>query len=43
MVAGDRLVAVFDLDSPLTARFDAEDARGFAAAIAVLVAGTDWP
>jgi GAF domain-containing protein len=42
VVAGDRLVAVFDLDSPLTARFDEEDARGFAAAIEVLVAGTDW-
>jgi GAF domain-containing protein len=42
VVAGDRLVAVFDLDSPLKARFDAEDARGFAAAIAVLAAGTDW-
>jgi GAF domain-containing protein len=42
VLAGDRLVAVFDLDSPLPARFDAEDARGFAAAIAVLAAGTDW-
>ena len=42
-LAGDRLVAVFDLDSPLTARFDAEDARGFAAAVAVLADGTDWP
>ena len=43
VLAGDRLVAVFDLDSPLTARFDAEDSRGFAAAVAVLAAGTDWP
>ena len=43
VLAGDRLVAVFDLDSPLTARFDAEDARGFAEAVAVLAAGTDWP
>jgi GAF domain-containing protein len=43
VVSGDRLVAVFDLDSPLTARFDAEDSRGFAAAVAVLAAGTDWP
>ena len=42
VVAGGRLVAVFDLDSPLVARFDAEDARGFAAAVAVLVAATDW-
>jgi putative methionine-R-sulfoxide reductase with GAF domain len=36
-------VAVFDLDSPRKARFDAEDAHGFAAAVDVLVAGTDWP
>jgi L-methionine (R)-S-oxide reductase len=43
VVVGDRLVAVFDLDSPLTARFDADDSRGFAAAVAVLAAGTDWP
>jgi L-methionine (R)-S-oxide reductase len=43
VVVGDRLVAVFDLDSPLVARFDAEDAAGFAAAVAVLAAGTDWP
>jgi GAF domain-containing protein len=43
VLAGDRLVAVFDLDSPSTARFEAEDARGFAAAVAVLAAGTDWP
>ena len=43
VLVGDRLVAVFDLDSPLTARFDAEDSRGFAAAVAVLAAGTDWP
>ena len=43
VLAGDRLVAVFDLDSPLAARFDAEDSRGFAAAVAVLAAGTDWP
>ena len=43
VLAGDRLVAVFDLDSPTIARFDAEDARGFAAAVAVLAADTDWP
>jgi L-methionine (R)-S-oxide reductase len=43
VLAGDRLVAVFDLDSPLTARFDAIDAQGFAQAVAVLAAGTDWP
>jgi L-methionine (R)-S-oxide reductase len=43
VLVGGRLVGVFDLDSPRRARFDAEDARGFAAAVAVLAAGTDWP
>ncbi|MBV8380451.1 MAG: GAF domain-containing protein [Paucibacter sp.] len=40
--AGGRLRAVFDLDSPLLARFDAEDAQGFAEVLAVLVEATDW-
>ena len=43
VVVGERLVAVFDLDSPVKARFDADDSRGFAAAVAVLASGTDWP
>lgn len=43
VLVGERLVAVLDLDSPETARFDAEDARGFAVAVAVLACGTDWP
>ena len=38
-----QLVAVFDLDSPALARFDEDDARGMAEALAVLVQGTDWP
>jgi len=38
-----RLVAVFDLDSPALARFDEDDARGMAEALAMLVQGTDWP
>ncbi len=42
VVVDGRLVAVFDLDSPSTARFDAEDARGFAVAIEILAASTDW-
>ena len=37
-----RLVAVFDLDSPEPARFDAGDARGIADAVAVLARATDW-
>lgn len=43
VIVNGKLRAVFDLDSPLLARFDGEDARGVAAALAVLVAGTDWP
>jgi GAF domain-containing protein len=43
LVAGGRLLGVFDLDSPRPARFDADDARGFAAALEVLAAATDWP
>ena len=43
VIADGRLIGVFDLDSPRTARFDADDAQGFAAAVAVLAAGTDWP
>jgi L-methionine (R)-S-oxide reductase len=37
IIAGDRLVGVLDLDSPQTARFDAEDAAG-CEAIAALIA-----
>ncbi len=43
VLVNDRLVAVFDLDSPLLNRFDADDAAGFTALLATLVAGTDWP
>lgn len=43
VVADGRLRAVFDLDSPEPARFDTVDAEGFQRALAVLVAGTDWP
>ena len=43
VVAGGRLIGVFDLDSPRNARFDADDSQGFAAAVAVLAAGSDWP
>ena len=36
IVDGDRLIAVIDLDSPSTARFDAEDAAGIAAIARIL-------
>lgn len=42
VVTDGTLRAVFDLDSPEPARFDAIDADGFQRALAVLVAGTDW-
>jgi L-methionine (R)-S-oxide reductase len=40
-VAG-QLRAVFDLDSPLVARFDEDDASGIKRLLDVLVAATDW-
>jgi len=43
VLVGDRLVAVFDLDSPVMGRFDEDDARGLETAVAALAAGTDWP
>ncbi|WP_144006722.1 GAF domain-containing protein [Pelomonas sp. KK5] len=43
VVVDGRLRAVFDLDSPLPARFDEADARGFADAVAALAEATDWP
>ncbi|SEL67114.1 GAF domain-containing protein [Roseateles sp. YR242] len=42
VIANGRLQAVFDLDSPEPARFDAQDAAGFSAALAALINGTDW-
>jgi len=36
------LRAVFDMDSPVLARFDEEDARGMAEAVAAFAAATDW-
>lgn len=38
ILAGDRLVGVLDLDSPVPARFDEVDARGLEALVAVFVA-----
>lgn len=38
LIAGDRLIAVLDLDSPLPGRFDDEDAAGCEAVAALLAA-----
>ena len=43
LVVNGQLRAVFDLDSPLAARFDALDAEGFGQALQALVQGTRWP
>jgi L-methionine (R)-S-oxide reductase len=42
VVVQGRLAAVFDLDSPRPARFDAADAEGLARAVEALVEATDW-
>lgn len=42
VIAGGRLRAVFDLDSPQLARFDEDDARGLEQAVSLLVKATDW-
>ena len=41
VLAAGRLVGVLDLDSPLPARFDEEDARGLEAIVAAFVECTD--
>jgi GAF domain-containing protein len=43
MIAGDRLIGVFDLDSPQLARFDALDREGLERVVSVLMESTDWP
>jgi GAF domain-containing protein len=43
VIAADRLLGVFDLDSPSLARFDADDAEGLASMVGVLATGSDWP
>jgi GAF domain-containing protein len=40
IVADGKLVGVLDLDSPMLARFDEQDARGLEALVAVFVAAT---
>lgn len=41
VIHGGALAGVLDLDSPLAGRFDADDARGLEAVVAVFVAATD--
>jgi GAF domain-containing protein len=42
IVSGDRLVGVLDLDSPVTNRFDAEDARGLEALVRAFLRGVRY-
>ncbi len=42
ILAGNRLVGVLDVDSPVHGRFDAADARGLQRVAAVIAAGCDW-
>lgn len=42
VLVNGQLRAVFDLDSPQLARFDADDTTGLVAAVAALVESTDW-
>ncbi len=41
LLAGDRLIGVLDLDSPLPGRFDADDAAGIEAVARLFTAGSD--
>ena len=41
VLTGDRLAGVLDLDSPLPARFDEDDARGLEALVAAFAEATD--
>lgn len=42
ILAGERLVGVLDLDSPLYGRFDAADAEGLETLAQLLAEGCDW-
>lgn len=41
IVSGETLIGVLDLDSPLLARFDAEDAKGLSKLVEIFIAATD--
>jgi GAF domain-containing protein len=41
LLSQDKLLGVLDLDSPVAARFDQDDADGLAVAVEILLAGSD--
>lgn len=43
MIVNKELWGVFDLDSPILARFNQEDQQGIEALLDVLIHATDWP
>lgn len=43
IVVEDRLIGVFDIDSPLLNRFDSDDIRLFESIARILQEKTDWP
>lgn len=43
IVVGDRLIGVFDIDSPSLARFSDADREGLEALLAIFIEGTDFP
>ena len=43
LVHAGRVIGVLDLDSPVTSRFDEDDARGLEAVVAEFLAATDLP
>lgn len=43
LIAGDRVLGVLDLDSPVKSRFGELERIGFERIAATLVAGSDWP
>jgi L-methionine (R)-S-oxide reductase len=42
LMKGERLIGVFDLDSPIFGRFDAEDGIGLNRLVSVLVESSEW-
>ncbi len=42
MIKDDRLIGVLDIDSPLKARFDEQDAEGLTSIVHAMLGQTDW-
>jgi len=42
LLKGERLIGVFDLDSPIFGRFDEEDAIGLDGLVSILIESSEW-